>query len=45
MCTNFINLNKACLKESYPLPSIDWLVDETLSYNVPYILDAYSKYN
>ena len=27
MCVDFINLNKACLKNSYPLPRVDVLVD------------------
>ena len=27
MCLDFINLNKACLKNSYPLPRVDVLVD------------------
>ena len=27
MCIDFTDLNKACLKDSYPLPSIDALVD------------------
>ncbi|RDX58935.1 hypothetical protein CR513_61945, partial [Mucuna pruriens] len=29
MCTNYKDLNKACLKDPYPLPSIDQLVDDT----------------
>ena len=27
MCVDFIDLNKACPKDSYPLPQIDVLVD------------------
>ena len=27
MCVDFTNLNKACPKDDYPLPSIDTLVD------------------
>ena len=27
MCIDFTNLNKACLKDEYPLPRIDTLVD------------------
>ena len=27
MCVDFRNLNKACLKNSYPLPRVDVLVD------------------
>lgn len=45
MCTNFTNLNKACPKDTYPLPSIDGLVDGVSGYNVLSFLDAYSGYN
>ena len=29
MCVDFMDLNKACPKDSYPLPRIDTLVDST----------------
>ena len=29
MCADFTNLNKACPKDSYPLPRVDVLVDFT----------------
>ena len=29
MCADFTNLNKACLKDSYPLSCIDLLMDST----------------
>ena len=29
MCMDFIDLNKACPKDSYPLPRVDVLVDST----------------
>ena len=29
MCVDFIDLNKACPKDSYPLPRVDVLVDST----------------
>lgn len=45
MCTDFIDLNKACLKDAYPLSSVDSLVDEALRYQVLNYLDAYSSYN
>ena len=41
MCVDFTDLNKACPKDSYPLPNIDALVDSAmLSF-----LDAFSGYN
>ena len=32
MCVDFTDLNKACPKDSYPLPSIDALVNSCLLY-------------
>ena len=32
MCIDFTDLNKACPKDSYPLSSIDQLVDVTLGF-------------
>lgn len=45
MCTDFTDLNKACSKDTYPLPSIDALVDGVCGYKVLSFLDAYSGYN
>ncbi|XP_047167338.1 uncharacterized protein LOC124836257 [Vigna umbellata] len=45
MCVDFTDLNKACPKDSYPLPSIDWLVDGASGHVVLSFLDAYSGYN
>ena len=45
MCVNFTDLNKACLKDSYPLPSIDALVDSAFGNKVLSFLDAFSGYN
>ena len=45
MCFDFTNLNKACLKDLYPLPSIDSLVENALSCRLLSFLDAFSRYN
>ncbi|XP_014506155.1 uncharacterized protein LOC106765899 [Vigna radiata var. radiata] len=45
MCTDFTDLNKACPKDTYPLPSIDGLVDGVSGYEILSFLDAYSGYN
>jgi len=45
MCVDYMNLNKACLKDSYPLPIIDRLVDGTAGHHILKFLDAYSSYN
>jgi len=45
MCVDFIDLNKACPKDSYPLPNIDALVDSASSCKMLSFLDAFSGYN
>jgi len=45
MCIDFTDLNKACPKDSYPLPNIDALVDSTLGCRLLSFLDAFSGYN
>ena len=45
MCVDFTDLNKACPKDSYPLPSIDALVDSASGCKVVSFLDAFSGYN
>ena len=41
MCVDFTDLNKACPKDSYPLPSIDALVDSASGNKVLSFLDAF----
>ena len=45
MCVDFTELNKACPKDSYPLPRIDVLVDSTARYQLLSFMDAFSGYN
>ena len=45
MCMDFTNLNKACLKESFPLSRIDQLVDSTVGYKLLTFMDAFLGYN
>ena len=45
MCVDFTDLNKACPKDSYPLPSIDVLVDSASGCKMLSFLDAFSGYN
>jgi hypothetical protein len=45
MCVDFINLNKACPNESFPLSRIDLLVDSTTSHKLLSFRDAFSGYN
>ena len=45
MCVDFIDLNKVCPKDSFPLPSIDRLVNASIGYHVLSFKDAFSGYN
>jgi len=45
MCVDFTNLNKACPKDSYPLPNIDALVDNSSGCKMLSFLDAFLRYN
>ena len=42
---DFIDLNKACPKGSYPLPRIDQLVDSTVGHRLLSFMDAFSGYH
>ena len=45
MCVDFMGLNRACPKDSYPLPRIDNLVDSTARHKLLSFMDAFSGYN
>ena len=45
MCVDFTDLNKACPKDSFPLPRIDELVDSTTGHKLLTFMDAFSGYN
>ena len=45
MCIDFTDLNKACPKNSFPLPRIDQLVDSTVGHKLLSFMDAFSRYN
>ena len=45
MCVDFTDLNKACPKDSYPLPRIDQLVDSTAGHQLLCFMDVFSGYN
>ena len=42
---DFTDLNKACPKDSYPLPWIDLLMDSTVGHQLLSFMDAFSSYN
>lgn len=45
MGVDYTNLNRACPKDSFPLPQIDQLVDSLSGHEVLSFLDAYNGYN
>ena len=45
MCVNFTDLNRAYPKNSFPLPSIDLLIDASAGHCVLSFMDAFSSYN
>ena len=45
MCVDFTDLNSACLKDSFPLPRIDQLVDSIARHKLLTFIDAFLGYN
>ena len=42
---NYTDLNEACLKDSFPLPRIDQIVDVSAGHGMLSFLDAFSGYH
>ncbi|GJR30170.1 hypothetical protein Tco_1106402 [Tanacetum coccineum] len=45
MCVDFKDLNKACPKDGYPRPKIDWKVESLCGFPFKCFLDAYKGYH
>ena len=45
LCNDFIDINRACPKDSFPLPRIDLIVDVTVGHELLSFIDAFSGYN
>ena len=45
LCIDFTDINKACPKDSFPLPRIDLIVDTTAGHELLSFMDAFSGYN
>jgi hypothetical protein len=45
MCIDYTDLNKHCLKDPFPLPHIDQVVDSTAGSVLLCFLDCYSRYH
>lgn len=44
LCIDFTDLNKACPKDSFPLPRIYQMVDFTIGHELLSFMDVYSGY-
>ena len=45
LCIDFTDVNRACLKNSFPLPRIDLIVDATVGHELFSFMDAFFSYN
>ena len=45
MCVDFIDLNRACPKDPFPMPRIDQLVDVTVGHHRMSFMDAFQGYH
>ena len=45
LCIDFTDINKACPKDSFPLPRIDLIVDATAGHELLSFMDVFSGYN
>ena len=45
MCVDFIDLNKACTKDSFSLSKIDLIVDTTSKHKLLSFMEAFSRYH
>ena len=45
LCNDFTDINRACPKDSFPLPRIDLIVDATAGHELLSFMDAFSSYN
>ena len=45
LCIDFTDINKACSKDSFPLPRIYLIVDATAGHELLSFMDAFSSYN
>ena len=45
VCLDYTNLNETCLKDSFPLPRIDQIVNASVGHGMLSFLDAFSSYH
>ena len=45
LCIDFTDINRACPKDSFPMPRINLIVDATAGHELLSFIDAFSSYN
>ena len=45
LCIDFTDINRACPKDSFPLPRIDLIMDATAGHELLIFMDTFSGYN
>ena len=45
VCVDYMDLNEACPKDSFPLPQIDQIIDASARHRMLSFLDAFSGYH
>ena len=45
LCIDFRNLNLACIKDNYPLPNMETLLQRVIGSKIMSMLDGFSGYN
>lgn len=45
LCMDFINLNKASLKDKYPLPNMDYILHKVVVSALMSMVDGFAWYN
>ena len=45
VCVDYMDLNDACPKDSFPLPRIDQIIDTSAGHGMLSFLDAFSSYH
>jgi hypothetical protein len=45
LCVDFSNLNRSSLKDNYPLPKMDHVLEKVVGDNIMSMIDGFSGYN
>ena len=45
LCIDFTDINRACPKDSFPLPRINLIIDDIVGHEILSFMDAFSGYN